>query len=595
MAVKIKSSFDINASEMQALVSIYAKFNTALNQSNSNWTKINKSVNIFTTSLNILNKTVAAGINSINILLNGHVALNTAARNANNSFNNMATTTTKILNNFNNISRSVFGTALSFASPLGILTGLITTAVEATVGAAIGGYWLLGEGSSSVLARRRASLGLGVSYGALGAFDLHFSRFGNPQQFLGATSSGVYDVTSPEYATLAGLGVSRGGGVKPDSAAINLLQKMTPLLDKVGKENTGGIGTVANAYGLTNFWSLKEIIAYIRASPEERQTQIDAFRSDSKTLNLSKEAQIKWSNFSITLSRSGIKLEKVLGEVLGGKFIPALTKMSESIVHIVTVASENKNLINFINSAETGLNHFVDYLKSDTFSQAKNKLLSGLETLTPIIGKILKTTWAVTKGSYRGISAIFNDNTVSWWQVARAVIDPSYTIPEHRGNAGVGGWWTKDRRDYAINYLIKNAGLSPMGAAGLVARWSAIEATGGPTSVNPKSGAAGIAQGLGSRREGYLGDFDSQLANAAHELNTTEKAAAEKLRHAQTAIEASTGASMFERAEHYNSITGVDDYTYQTPTNKVYDDFYGLGSTKNVPITNNSNVMINGN
>lgn len=143
------------------------------------------------------------------------------------------------------------------------------------------------------------------------------------------------------------------------------------------------------------------------------------------------------------------------------------------------------------------------------------------------------------------------------------------------GNAGVGGWWTADRQKQAAEYLMKNAGLSKHGAAGLVARWAGVEAAGGPTSVNPRSGAVGIAQGLGSRKAGYLGSFEQQLANAARELNTTEKKAGDALRAAGSPDEGARGASMFERAEGYNGATGRDNFTGRTPAQKVYSTVFG--------------------
>ena len=127
-------------------------------------------------------------------------------------------------------------------------------------------------------------------------------------------------------------------------------------------------------------------------------------------------------------------------------------------------------------------------------------------------------------------------------------------VPQGRGGGTPGRWWTPDRMQHAVNYLKENAGLSDAGARGLVARWSTVEAARGPTSVNPTSGAFGIAQWLGARKRGIEGntDFDAQLGHVAKELNSTEGRAANTLRHAQTDEEGAIGASQYERAEGYN-------------------------------------------
>lgn len=128
------------------------------------------------------------------------------------------------------------------------------------------------------------------------------------------------------------------------------------------------------------------------------------------------------------------------------------------------------------------------------------------------------------------------------------------------------GWWTSDRKAYAFNYLLAN-GLSPYGAAGLVSRWANVESiANGPTAVNPYSGAFGIAQWLGSRLPPIRGNtnFDAQLRYAVSELNSSEARAANVLRSANTAYEGARGASMYERAEGYNSASGIDNFTAKT-------------------------------
>ena len=132
------------------------------------------------------------------------------------------------------------------------------------------------------------------------------------------------------------------------------------------------------------------------------------------------------------------------------------------------------------------------------------------------------------------------------------------------GKANAGDWWTPERTGQAVNFLKSNAGLSDIGAKGLVARWAGVEAGGGPGSVNPSSGAVGIAQWLGNRKSGTPNDFLGQLRKAANELNSSERAAGNRLRKARTAQDAAIGASMYERAEGYNPSTGIDNFTAKT-------------------------------
>lgn len=126
-------------------------------------------------------------------------------------------------------------------------------------------------------------------------------------------------------------------------------------------------------------------------------------------------------------------------------------------------------------------------------------------------------------------------------------------------------WWTADKQAYAVNYLIGN-GLSPWGAAALVSRWANVESSGGPASVNRYSGAFGIAQWLGARKTPIAGNtnFDAQLAYVVAELSGPESRAAALLRGATDAYSGAVGASVYERAEGYNSSSGVDNFTSRT-------------------------------
>lgn len=131
----------------------------------------------------------------------------------------------------------------------------------------------------------------------------------------------------------------------------------------------------------------------------------------------------------------------------------------------------------------------------------------------------------------------------------------------------MAGWWTNERQRQAYNYLV-SAGLSTFGAAGLVSRWVNVESTAqGPYAINPSSGAFGIAQWLTPGRLNPIRgntDFNAQLAYVVRELNSTEARAGAVLRSAKSIQEGARGASMYERAEGYNSASGTDNWTART-------------------------------
>ncbi|CAM6053263.1 unnamed protein product [Sphagnum tenellum] len=125
---------------------------------------------------------------------------------------------------------------------------------------------------------------------------------------------------------------------------------------------------------------------------------------------------------------------------------------------------------------------------------------------------------------------------------------------------------------HAYDRLTQEGGLSDEGAKGLIARWAFVESTGGPTSSNNIGGGhIGIAQWSRSRA-GALGinassSFDDQLSAALKEFNGSEAKAASYLKSAKTPNEGASGAARFERAEHYDGVTGLDDWVNKTMSN----------------------------
>lgn len=175
---------------------------------------------------------------------------------------------------------------------------------------------------------------------------------------------------------------------------------------------------------------------------------------------------------------------------------------------------------------------------------------------------------------HRSVWQKYKDHFKSWWY-GKSYYDgkpgsaPHSSLPPHASPssyepASRGGWWTPDRKEHAVQYLVAHGDLPEISARALVARWSGVESTRrGPWSVNSFSGAQGIGQWLGSRQFGYkMGDADSQYAHVIYELKHRERRAYDTLMRAKTAREAAIGASQYERAEGWNGYS--DAYVGQT-------------------------------
>ena len=222
---------------------------------------------------------------------------------------------------------------------------------------------------------------------------------------------------------------------------------------------------------------------------------------------------------------------------------------------------------------------YEEWVKTEQLTRAIGNNIAGwidpkLESLLKFINFLMGTA-EITPGTPQAAihESLFGKGHTgaldSWLGVKPGAASPpaasSDAHPQGLG-AGEAGWWTAERKQHAVDVLMNSAGLSELGAEALVSRWANVEASGGPTSVNSTSGAFGIAQWLGGRKDSIFGDydFDHQLHYAAKELNTTEKAARDRLNAARNKHQAAIAASGYERAEGWADHPGWDNFVDAT-------------------------------
>jgi hypothetical protein len=275
------------------------------------------------------------------------------------------------------------------------------------------------------------------------------------------------------------------------------------------------------------------------------------------------------------------------------KWDDVATKIDSAATSIANFAGDFSKLMSSIESKLPLLEHLIAMYIGARTGAMFGPLGAGLGAALGWIGADIAETESNPETSTVGQASTIWGNVKGWWGSHAPGWLGGGGAGAGQGNKGIGGWWTPDRMSHAVDRLMKEAGLSREGAAGLVARWSAIESSGGPTSVNPKSGAVGIGQWLDRKpaferfvRENNLNasDYDAQLSFAIHELNGSERRAADVLRNAKTAGQGAAGASMYERAEGFNGVT--DNFTNSTPVDKVLKAIAGrAGSLPARPVT----------
>ena len=285
------------------------------------------------------------------------------------------------------------------------------------------------------------------------------------------------------------------------------------------------------------------------------------------------------------------QLDQVTQWVLDhGKAISdVVSSISKGIIDLAAALVKSDVIQSAITGLGSGLEAFASYVSSDDFKRDMKNFVADVTALAKAVRHGLELLGILPSSNTDRATAVGADEIqANNWGVLGSAITRGHKnwfggradtadggksqerLEGFRHGRGVGNlgekdWWTPERQSHAVDRLMKEAGLSEDGAKALVARWKYVESPGGPTAINPSSGAAGIGQGLGSRREGYTGSFDDQIGNAVKELNGSEGVAKRIL---NTPGKEAEGASAFERAEGYangaNAGTHRDNFTDRT-------------------------------
>ena len=372
MPLRTKIDIDANPGDFQASVAALNKYRDAIQKSSSQWVKYGASVK---SALKTASE-VTAHLQQHSLTLD-HASstqrrFGDAARSAGSIFANMARNTGSIANNLARSATSLFD-IFTITGAIGALAGL---------GGGLFGLEALARG---VTGSRKEALGLGVDYGRMSAFELNFGRFGDAAAMLGAVSGGIYDVTSPAYVGLLASGV----GARKGDAAQTAIELMKRLPGIFAGTQEGLIGPKAEALGLTQVMSVREIVAYLRSTPEERQSQIEHYEADSRTLTISADAQLKWARFDTAIARAGLNIETVLADQLVPLSEP-LQHISSAFVDIIGTFAGSKTVGDALKAVEGGLEDFAQNVSSKEFKDAAGKFLDGLSHLAPIAEKIFE-------------------------------------------------------------------------------------------------------------------------------------------------------------------------------------------------------------
>ncbi|EDU1945909.1 hypothetical protein C3888_004192 [Salmonella enterica subsp. enterica serovar Saintpaul] len=260
---------------------------------------------------------------------------------------------------------------LSWGTVLGLFSGL----------AGAGGLWGLNHLAGNASAQRFTAMGLGTTAGGLNSTAVDFQKaLGNPVGTLGAIRDAQLDLS--KRWQFRAMGVDN-----PDRDPAELLPEMIKAARDIFVRN-GSTQQGAEAYGLTNYFTLDDLNRFKKMRDEEIDAMAKQAQQDTRRLQLTDQQLRQWQDFNIQLDRSKVSIGNTFIRGLA-PLAPELGKLSDAFSGAIETVLKSPELGKWIDGLSDGIRRFGNYLASPEFRKDVEAFISGVERLGRVIGKVI--------------------------------------------------------------------------------------------------------------------------------------------------------------------------------------------------------------
>ncbi|NVB29503.1 hypothetical protein F9X20_013775 [Escherichia coli] len=337
----------------------------------------------------LLAKAFSEGVSAILSINSGLDRLTDSLDRANKSqedFNKKARSSKGFLSDATKDAKSLAGhirdattSLLSWGGIVGLFTGVL----------GVGGLFGLNRLAATTGSQRFTSLGIGTSIGALDSTAINYQKaLGNPTGTLGAIRDSQMDLSKRWQFQAMGIN-------NPDQDPAKLLPQLIRNARDIFVKN-GSTLQGANAYGLTNFFSLDDLNRFKNMSDEEIDAMERRAQKDAKLLQITDQQARQWQDFNVQLDYSGQSIRNTFVRGLG-PLTPQLSKLSDALAGAIDTVLQSPELGKWIDGLAGGIERFGKYLASPEFTKDVDSFMAGIEKLGALIGKVYD--WVVGKTS----------------------------------------------------------------------------------------------------------------------------------------------------------------------------------------------------
>lgn len=260
---------------------------------------------------------------------------------------------------------------LSWGGIVGIFTGVL----------GVGGLFGINRLAATTGAQRFTSLGLGTSIGALDSTAINYQKaLGNPAGTLGAIRDSQMDLS--KRWTFQAMGINN-----PDQDPAKLLPQMIRNARDIFVKN-GSTLQGANAYGLTNFFTLDDLNRFKNMSDEEITAMEKRAQQDARMLQITDQQARQWQDFNVQLDYSSQSIRNTFVRGLG-PLTPQLSKLSDALAGAIDTFLKSPELGKWIDALAGGIERFGNYLASPAFTSDVESFMSGVKKLALTIMDVI--------------------------------------------------------------------------------------------------------------------------------------------------------------------------------------------------------------
>ncbi|EEA9136193.1 lytic transglycosylase domain-containing protein [Salmonella enterica subsp. enterica] len=319
---------------------------------------------------------------------------------------------------------------LSWGTVLGLFSGL----------AGAGGLWGMNRLAGSASAQRFTAMGLGTTAGGLNSSAVNYQRvLGNPVGTLGAIRDSQLDLSKRWQFNAM--------GVNPNQDPAALLPQMIKSARDIFVRN-GSTQQGAEAYGLTNYFTLDDLSRFKNMSDAEIDAMAKQAQKDTQRLQITDQQLKQWQDFNVQLDRSKVSIGNTFIRGLA-PLAPELGKLSDAFSGAIETVLKSPELGKWIDGLSEGIRSFGNYLASPEFKNDVAAFMTGVQRLATVIGKVID--WISGK----------SDITIDDIKSGSSILSNKPVVDEKTGQSYIPGSENDPNVSAGLKWLKRLSGVTP--------------------------------------------------------------------------------------------------------------------------------------